>query len=352
MPCKSVFNKGQNPSVEARLRQGDRMSENAMGEQTWEEHAVALIEKAVLAPSSHNSQPWVFLLGDPMIDLLADRSRALPVNDPNNRELIISCGCALQNLRVAAAAHNVRLGCHLLPEHSDPDWLARVMLSLEPAESDECLLAELAAFISERHTHRRRFKQIEVPESIIAHLVKAASCTEAWLHPFTTESMRDQTAALIAEADTLLWANPEWRRELADWVHGPQTGDGLRVPAFISPIAQALLRTFDMGGGIAAKDRVLAQGSPLLALLGTPNDTPRDWMHAGMALQHVLLLAKANGLQASFLNQPIQVPALRPRLLDLAGRKGSPQVLIRIGFPAEETPASPRRPLDEVILWA
>jgi hypothetical protein len=30
---------------------------------------------------------------------LADRTRALPVTDPEDRELTISCGCALFNLR-------------------------------------------------------------------------------------------------------------------------------------------------------------------------------------------------------------------------------------------------------------
>ena len=34
------------------------------------------------------------------VELLADRTRALPVNDPQDRELTISCGCALFNLRV------------------------------------------------------------------------------------------------------------------------------------------------------------------------------------------------------------------------------------------------------------
>ena len=62
-----------------------------------------LLEAAVQAPSSHNTQPWLFRVEDGAVHLLADRTRALPVNDPDDRELTISCGCALLNLRVAAA---------------------------------------------------------------------------------------------------------------------------------------------------------------------------------------------------------------------------------------------------------
>ena len=40
---------------------------------------------AILAPSGHNTQPWLFKIREWSLDLLADRTRALPVVDPNNR---------------------------------------------------------------------------------------------------------------------------------------------------------------------------------------------------------------------------------------------------------------------------
>jgi nitroreductase len=83
---------------------------------TWSEGVMGLVGKAVLAPSSHNTQPWFFLLGKPHIDLLADRTRALPVNDPEDRELTISCGCALMNLLLAAAASGHQVENRLLPD--------------------------------------------------------------------------------------------------------------------------------------------------------------------------------------------------------------------------------------------
>src|SRR5687767_3698769 len=66
------------------------------------------VRSAVRAPSSHNTQPWLFRLrGDDVLELYADRSRALPVVDPRDRELTISCGAALFHVRAAlrAAGH-------------------------------------------------------------------------------------------------------------------------------------------------------------------------------------------------------------------------------------------------------
>ena len=83
--------------------------------QTFGSNVTTLVGEAILSPSSHNTQPWRFRTSDTAIDVFADRTRALPVNDPEDRELTISCGCALFNLRAAAAAHGLGVTVTLLP---------------------------------------------------------------------------------------------------------------------------------------------------------------------------------------------------------------------------------------------
>ena len=65
------------------------------------ENLTFLLRYAVLAPSSHNSQPWLFRVRESYVDLYADRARALPVVDPEDRDLLISCGAALFELCIA-----------------------------------------------------------------------------------------------------------------------------------------------------------------------------------------------------------------------------------------------------------
>jgi hypothetical protein len=50
-----------------------------------------------VAPSLHDSQPWLFQIGDDRVDVYADRTRQLEVLDPAGRELLISVGprCSL-----------------------------------------------------------------------------------------------------------------------------------------------------------------------------------------------------------------------------------------------------------------
>jgi hypothetical protein len=308
--------------------------------------AVSLIRKAVRAPSSHNTQPWLFRVSESTIDLYADRTRALPVNDPDDRELAISCGCALMNLRVAAAAEGLDVRIEVLPAQDEPELLARISFagtSGAPAEE-----AALAAFIEQRRTYRKRFLPRKVEAAALDQLIEAAKRQGAWLRPLATESARQKAADLVAEGDAVQWANPSWRRELAVWMHPRRRGDGLTVPTLAAPVARLVVRTFDMGGGVGAKDRELADASPLLAVLGTDGDQLGDWLLAGQALERVLLVACRHELQASYLNQPIQVASLRPKLQDLVGG-GFPQILLRLGHPGDVVPAAPRRDVADVI---
>src|SRR5437588_11255882 len=59
------------------------------------------IEQACKAPSIHNTQPWRFRLAGGTFELYADTSRLVSGADPTGRELVISCGAALLNLRIA-----------------------------------------------------------------------------------------------------------------------------------------------------------------------------------------------------------------------------------------------------------
>ncbi len=305
-----------------------------------------LLAAAIQAPSSHNTQPWRFFVAADHIGLYGDRTRALPVNDPEDRELTISCGCALMNLRVAAAHRGLAAVVDHTPDSADEDLLATVTFGDGAAAP---AVARLHDAIATRRTYRRRFEARKVGDEEVTALQEAARGEGAWLQTYRGVTPRQELAALVAEGDATQWANPSWRRELAMWMHPRRSGDGLTVPGLLAPVAHEVVRRFDMGGGRAARDAELAEESPLLAVLGTPSDEVWDWLHAGQALQRVLLTAHGLGLQASYLNQPIQVPELRPRLQDYLARDGLPQILLRLGHGTETLPPTPRRPLGDVI---
>jgi hypothetical protein len=114
-------------------------------------------------------------------------------------------------------------------------------------------------------------------------------------------------------------------------------------------VTRLVVSTVNLGNRVAERDRKMALSSPLLAVLATEDDGPLDWLAAGQALQRLLLEGVANGLQASYLNQPCQVSFLRARLREDLPGHGFPQVLLRMGYPSQHVRPSPRRRLDDVI---
>jgi hypothetical protein len=308
---------------------------------------------AILAPSSHNTQPWKFLVSDNELLVCADRSRSLPVIDPFDRELVISCGAALFNLRVAFAHFAIPTQIRLLPQASDPDILARI--SLTPTGAVPPGLADLIDAMPRRRTNRGAFADEPPPEDLEERLRAAAAQEGVDVVILRAEPDRTRVAELISEADRQQFADPHFRRELASWIHPAHRDDGM--PAFsqgmaplvdaATPVAAMVIRTFDVGHGVAAAHEALARGSPLLAVLATRTDDQEAWLTTGQALERMLLVATGAGYAASYLNQPIEVPELRARLARDLGTARHPQLVLRIGR-GPDCPPSPRRPLADV----
>ena len=80
-----------------------------------EEGAIGLVRAAVLAASPHNTQPWLFRVAGPRIELFADPARNIGAIDPFLREMHMGLGCALENLVLAARAGGHRTVLTLLP---------------------------------------------------------------------------------------------------------------------------------------------------------------------------------------------------------------------------------------------
>jgi hypothetical protein len=313
------------------------------------------VRYAILAPSSHNTQPWQFVISGDELLVCADRTRSLPNIDPFDRELIISCGAALFNLRVALAYFDVPVAISTFPYSAEPDVVARVTFpGSGPALKD---LADLFDAITRRATNRGPFIQEDVPDEVVERLRAAAEAEGVDVASVRRLEVRQRIAALIAEADQQQFDDPRFRRELASWIHSSRSGDGMPASSqgfaaltdFTTRIAAMTIRTFDVGNGVAAAHEQLARGSPLLVALSTPMDNNEAWLATGLGLQRLLLVATKAGYSASYLNQAIEVSELRSRLASDLKLGGFAQLLLRVGRGAD-VPHSPRRAIAEVLL--
>lgn len=312
------------------------------------------VRRAALAPSVHNSQPWRFELGPGRIRLWADRTRQLGVVDPAGRQLVISCGCALFNVRVALAADGYEAHVDLLPDPGRPDLLARITATPRWGVRG-AVLAALDPAVDERRTNRRRFVAEPVPDELVAVLVRSASSEGARLTVLRTPAEHRQIAELGRYAAAVEEADPDYGAELRAWTtDDPRRPDGVQAMSipFTGPPRRGdgewTARDFDAHrAGWLPQPR--DEEIPLLFVLGTEDDRPRSWIAAGQALERVLLETTRAGFVAALSTQPVEVPAARDGLRRRLSPPLWPHVVLRVGH-APDVPASPRRPVRDTVV--
>jgi len=337
-----------NPFTEWRVREGDFPSGG-----TQDDKLRFLVRYAILAPSSHNTQPWSFRVSGGQLTLLADRSRRLPVVDPHDRALVISCGAALGNLRVAMRHFGFAGRFQLNLDAANPDLIARVELgdAYVPSTGDH----ERFLAIQKRRSTRLRFIDEPLPDGLAERLARIGADDGVEVKVITEGGIKTVIASLVARGDQIQFADPLFRAELGAWVRSRRrssrdgmSGSNFGMPDLLSAAGGLVVRTFDMGKGIAAKDEQIAVKSPALLVIATGSDDPEDWLKAGMAHATALLEVTASGLTSAYLNQPVEVDPLRSKLRSAAAVHGLPQLLLRIGRGPEIAPAV-RRHLEDVM---
>ncbi|MBE1496286.1 nitroreductase [Amycolatopsis lexingtonensis] len=307
-----------------------------------------MISAATLAPSTHNTQPWRFRCTPAGLELHADPERGLPAVDADGRELLLSCGAALFNLRTAIHALGAHPATTLLPRRDDPTLLALVRPFA--ARKPDRRLVQLADSIPRRHTNRTPFKTAAIPASVVAELRHAAEVEQAWL-PRLDARQLDQLRELVHKSHQVQLNNPEFVAEWRYWTGRDRTSrDG--VPDYAAGAMPAddggwILR--DFGAEPSPRRGRIDESDPLVVVIGSFDDTRLDQLRAGQAMQRVLLTATTAGLDASFISQPIEVTDVRSELRQLLGGGLWPQIVLRLGRGAPVS-WTPRRSLTDVML--
>lgn len=313
--------------------------------------------RATLAPSIHNTQPWRFVVAPDRLELHADAGRAVPVIDPDGRQLAISCGAALLGARLSLAAAGVDVRVELLPdEQAAPDLLAVLVPTGADAEPDTTA-RRLDAAARSRRSNRREFGPEQLPESVIDALGRAAHTEGAAVQFVSDLDDRVAIATLAQRAGATQDEDPAYHQELRTWTtDDPARTDGVpgvAVPHLTNRIGDGShddvpIREFDTTGSGQLPSQTRSSLHQTMFVLTTPSDHRRDWLVAGQALYRVLLELTDTGYVASIFSQICEVPATRQELRRRLRLSANPQLMLRAGT-APPTAPTPRRPLAEAI---
>ncbi len=313
---------------------------------------LAALALATRAPSIHNSQPWIWRIGEGTVHLHADSARQLPHTDPSMRDLVLSCGVALQHFTVALAALGWRTHVHRMPTPADPDHLASIEICGDAGTEQDIALA---AAIPRRRTDRRWYSSWPVPAGDVALMASRAARSGVLLRRLHSPGA---LSAVIADAVREHSRDADYLAELSMW--SGRFGAVAGVPARNSPAVEphAVLPARSFANPVLHQaNEAEAEGSNggagAILVLGTATDDPLAVLRAGEATGVVMLTGTALGLSSCPVTEPLEIDATREAVrTSVLGGDGFPQMLLRIGwapFNADPLPATPRRPLTEVV---
>ena len=320
-----------------------------------EEIARYVVAEAIWAPSVHNTQPWRFVDDGQQISLYADVDRGLPVADPDGREMMISCGAALFNARLALRRLGYVPETRVLPDPGHPALVARVSWRQRAPVCE--FERRLSGQVHLRRTHRGAFDPEPVPRDLLAALCGSAARDGTALRIVADDGQRAALAATVQAAEHHLRLDAERIRELARWSPAPGSArrDGVPVTSYprraerTDPYFPG--RDFACGHGWGMpplSTARLPRAAGAVGLLTTVADRRENWVNAGQALQRMLLTASTCGAAVALHSQPIELPWLREFIRTQLSGGAYPHVVLRIGM-AVQAADSVRRGVDDVL---
>ncbi len=343
------------------------------------EGPLALVRAAILAASPHNTQPWLFKVTNSSIDLHIDTNRNVGALDPYLREEHIGMGCALENLMLAAAANGYQATLTLfpgklgpIPADPKPELLARVDLAAGKREANE-----LYNTIPRRHTNRAAYQpQKPLPPEFVDALNRLARDeSEVKIFLFTAEAERRKIVEISSAANSEIYSDPEVVRGSERWIriHWSEVQkfrDGLSIDAFgLPPIATGIAKMMPLwmlkwAGPKGADNGYshLMLSAPLIGIIAAHDRYARvHCLLAGRMWQRAHLLATARGVAGRPCNEAVEMidhekargkPAKRAVMLAeiLGDSTWQPTFVFYMGYPTWPAHASPRRPIENVVL--
>ncbi|WP_265523493.1 hypothetical protein [Oerskovia flava] len=281
-----------------------------------------ILDAATQAPSILNTQPWRAVATGDSIQVRADSSRGLPHLDPAARELHVSCGAFLLNLRIAARRESFDPRVELLPDAADPALLA--VIDLYPGLRPTADELELAVAVPRRRTARVPLDDEPLAVDVLDELTQTVFDEHALVRVLPTDGpQRRSVLALLRETEAEIARDKVARAEEGRWTDAARPRRG--VAAF--------------------------EPRTTVAILTTPGDSPRDWLVAGQALERLLLTATVYAVRASFATAALEDPVTRHELRTLAGLVGFPQVVLGLGH-SRLGDSTPRRSVGDVLTGA
>ncbi|TCD01537.1 Acg family FMN-binding oxidoreductase [Pedobacter psychroterrae] len=324
---------------------------------TTEELQIAYL--ASLAPSGHNTQPWMIKYIEPLHWVICnDKRKWLPAVDPTQRETILSIGAFIQNLEYAANSLGYVCQFGLIGATNQQEDLMEVKL----IRSGNAIRYNTKSII-QRRTVRSNILSEELKIEDIRLLVDKEP-DQIHFIPRADKAYHHLNEQTI-EANKLQSNREQAQKELAEWIRFSSKDaetyrDGLTTGSMeIAGISGWVVRNFYGKSNVMGKsfrdqniDQVEKQvaSSAAWILLTSKDASVTSLIETGRRMQRLLLKVRAKNIAIHPMTQILEEPSIHQRFNASIGINDPVQFILRAGYVKDyPEPVSLRRPVESFI---
>lgn len=307
---------------------------------------------AILAPSTHNSQPWLFRIDNNLVKVYYDAKLKLPEADPIGRDLYISMGCMLENLIVAANYFGVFRGIKYVLQDN---LIAEIYFNDGGQRNKD--LVYLVDAIPKRVNARGFFEPKAISPNIQDEMISLKKDERIKANFITDKEKINKLSEITAEGLRSAYKKPSFRKEMSGWMHNSLSreknglpGYSLRMPFILSFIIPTLVRFFDISPLLARLNYKSMSSVPFVCVLSSDESNPEIWLEIGRLAERQMLYLNSQGIRTSIFVASIEIGDLYKKVQETIGDNLTPQFLFCAGYMRHVQKHSPRQRVDEKIL--
>lgn len=318
------------------------------------ERILFLLKFAVLAPSTHNTQPWKVSIKDDSCRVYIDLSRQLPEADKHKRDMYISLGTFMKNLEIASKALDVYKKIEVTDQKSTHVATVYFRNLTTPPNDAYKNYRELLSALQTRSNYRGKFGKITINDKLKREL--SGMCEK----PLIMSLMFDKE--IITELGDLTssglkaaYKNPRFRKEIGTRVNFNLSrkktgipGYSLRLPLIASFVIPKIMKVKDIGDKLAQLNYKSFVTSSGVVVISATKDDKVTWLKIGRSAQEVMIYLESKGICCSIFVAAIENEELNQKIKQAIGLKDGlkPQFLFCLGAPTLPKVYSPREAIE------
>lgn len=310
----------------------------------------------ILAPSTHNSQPWRFEVKKDYCDIYNDSSIQIIEGDPQKNYLYITMGCLIENILIAASYFRIFKDVEYYGKGRN-GLLARVYFEKNSKKDGSRLDKSLLDAIPRRINARGIFQSKKINKNIMSDLYDLNDYKDIQMSLIDKMKDINKAAELTAEGISHAYNRKTFRYEMSKWINNNLSskkrgipGYSLKMPLFLSIIFPIIIPYVNLGEILSRLNYKSVSSAPLIVAVSSKSKDFKSMIEVGRISQRIMLYLASKNIRHSIFVASLEAKSLKRKLKELTKTNYDPEFLLCAGYMATSQKHTPRLPLASRIM--